>query len=54
MAGYHAHIAIETAKKSNPNLITDGRKRVEQFAKNERDREKKENLKKTILNLFKK
>ena len=48
MAGYHAGIAWEAAKKSNPNLIVDGKKRVEQFAENERDRQKKETLKKKI------
>ena len=53
MAGYHAGIAWEAAKKSNPNLIADGRKRVEQFAENERDRQKKKSVKKKIQELFK-
>ena len=53
MAGYHAGIAWKAAKKSNPNLIADGKKRVEQFAENERDRQKRELAKNKIRKLFK-
>ena len=45
---FNTGAAIIAAQKSNPNLINDGRKRVEQFAENERDRIRNEKLKKKI------